>query len=145
MRARDMDMRRGRVHAAGRRPYLSSAPLLRCTTVDVGEGILLRKDCASTGLRFAPLSYCFDAIRQNLRLDTSPDRREPARATDFSLHLNICTTHVAKQKEVTSDMNEARPLLTSSLLHSEVACESTLFVFAARMAAACSHSRVVAT
>ena len=117
MRARDMDMRRGRVRAAGRRPHLSSAPLLRCTTVDVGEGILLRKDCASTG--FASRLYCFDAIRQNLRLDTSPDRREPARATDFSLHLNICTTHVIKQEEATSDMNESRPLLTSSLLHSE--------------------------
>ena len=42
-RARDMGMRRGRVHAAGRRPHLSSAPLLRCTTGDDGaEGILLR-------------------------------------------------------------------------------------------------------
>eukprot|EP00964_Phaeocystis_antarctica_P116486 scaffold80437_cov63-Phaeocystis_antarctica.AAC.3 len=74
MRARDMDMRRGRVRAAGRRPHLSSAPLLRCTTVDVGEGILLRKDCASTGLRFAPLLFRRDSTESSPRYVTRSAR-----------------------------------------------------------------------
>jgi hypothetical protein len=54
MRARDIDMRRGRVHAAGRWPHLSSAPLLRCTTGDdvaEGEGILLSPGIAEGFLR----------------------------------------------------------------------------------------------